>query len=166
MKPRTRKRLPAAQLAGIRLLILAGLWQVGQEIMNGLVFGADNPVRQALGGFTLDVPRLGQLLKQPEIASIGLAWVSLYCELIRDVLELAVKGHEIIGILRTFWFLCVPEYIQALAGGNRGRILEPLLLLLQGNHGGLFFLPDLCRLVPQTARAAALCRGVHGGFRR
>ena len=29
-----------------------------------------------------------------------------------------------------------------------------------------FFLPHLCELIPQTARAAAVCGGVHGGFRR
>jgi hypothetical protein len=96
--------LARAQLAGIRLLILAGLWRGVRLIMDGLVFGLDNPVHHVLGGFALEIPRLGQLLKQPEMASIGIAWVSLYCELIKDVLDLAVKGHQIIGILRLSGF--------------------------------------------------------------
>ena len=96
--------LAIAQLAGIRLLILAGIWHVSQEIMNGLVFGADNGVRQALGGFTLGVPRLKPLLEQPEMASIGLAWAALYCDLFADVLRRATKGHLVIGILRLFGF--------------------------------------------------------------
>ena len=96
--------LARAQLAGIRLLMLAALWRVSKEIMKGLVFGADNSVQQALGGFTLGVPRLSQLLEHREMASIGLVWVSLYCELFKDVLDLAVKGHVIIGTLRLFGF--------------------------------------------------------------
>ena len=96
--------LARSQLAGIRLLILAGLWQGVLFIMDGLVFGVDNPVNHVLGGFALEVPRLSQLIKQPEIASIGMGWISLYCELIRDVLDLAVRGHQIIGILRLSGF--------------------------------------------------------------
>jgi hypothetical protein len=96
--------LARSQLAGIRLLILAALWRVSNEILKGLVFGANNSVHQALGGFTLGVPRLTQLLEHREMASIGLAWVSLYCELFKHVLDLAVKGHVIIGTLRLFGF--------------------------------------------------------------
>jgi hypothetical protein len=96
--------LARAQLAGIRLLILAGLWFVSKEVMNGLVFGVDNSVRLALGGFTLGVPRLGPLVEKPEMASVGLAWVALYCELFINVLHRAVKGHVIIGVLRLFGF--------------------------------------------------------------
>jgi hypothetical protein len=96
--------LARAQLAGIRLLILAALWRVSNEILKGLVFGANNSVHQALGGFTLGVPRLAQLLEHREMASIGLAWVSLYCELFKHVLDLAAKGHVIIGTLRLFGF--------------------------------------------------------------
>jgi hypothetical protein len=96
--------LARAQLAGIRLLILAALWRISSQIMNGLVFGTHNAVGQALGGFTFGVPRLGRLLDHREMASIGLAWVSLYCELFKQVLNLAVKGHVIIGTLRLFGF--------------------------------------------------------------
>ncbi len=96
--------LARSQLAGIRLLILAALWRVSNEIMKGLVFGGHSQVHHVLGGFTLGVPRLAQLLEHREMASIGLAWVSLYCELFRHVLSLAVKGHVIIGTLRLFGF--------------------------------------------------------------
>ena len=58
--------LARAQLAGIRLLLLAVLWKVVMAILNGLVFGADNFVRQALGGFTLDLPHVKRLLGQDE----------------------------------------------------------------------------------------------------
>jgi hypothetical protein len=96
--------LARAQLAGIRLLLLCSLWQVVMAVMNGLVFGSDNYVRQALGGFTLDVPHIEELLKQSRSVSPWMAWACLYFELIRDVLRHAIGGHEIIGIVRLAGF--------------------------------------------------------------
>jgi len=68
------------------------------------VFGADNYVRQALGGFTLNLPHVNSLVGQRETVSSGLAWTCLYWELIRDVLRHAIGGHEIIGIVRLCGF--------------------------------------------------------------
>jgi hypothetical protein len=96
--------LAVAQLAGFRLLLLAGLWHLCRILMNGLVFGVDNAARQAAGGFCLGVPRLGLLLEQPETAGWGMSWASLYCDLVIDVLNRATKGHLIIGVLRLFGF--------------------------------------------------------------
>lgn len=96
--------LARAQLAGIRLLLLAALWNVVMAILNGLVFGADNYVLRTLGGFTLNLPRVNRLLGQSGTVSIWLAWACLYFELIRDVLRHAIRGHEIIGIVRIFGF--------------------------------------------------------------
>jgi len=96
--------LARAQLAGIRLLLLALVWKVVMAILDGLVFGTDNSVQQAMGGFTLGMPRLKELIGQSRNVSFGLAWASLYCELIMDVLKLAIRGHEIIGLVRIFGF--------------------------------------------------------------
>jgi len=96
--------LARAQLAGIRLLLLALVWKVVMAILDGLVFGTVNSVQQALGGFTLDIPRLKELIGQSGNVSFSLAWASLYCELIKDVLGLAIRGHEIIGLVRIFGF--------------------------------------------------------------
>jgi len=96
--------LARAQLAGIRLLLLAALWNVVMAILNGLVFGADNYVLRTLGGFTLNLPHVNRLLGQSGTVSIWLAWACLYFELIRDVLRHAIRGHEIIGIVRIFGF--------------------------------------------------------------
>jgi len=157
--------LARSQLAGIRLLALAGIWHGSMAIMNGLVFGADNAVRSALGGFTLDVPRLAPLLQQPVVSSIGWAWAALYADLFFHVLRrgsVRTRGHRDPPTLR---LLRVPKHIQAALGGERRRFLEPLLLLLQGNHGGLLLLPDLREMVSQTAGAAAVRGGLHGGLR-
>ena len=42
----------------------------------------------------------------------------------------------------------LPEHLQAAAGAVAGRVLEPVLLLLQGDAGGLLLLPDLRALLP------------------
>ena len=96
--------LARAQLAGIKLFILANIWKVVMEILNGLVFGADNYVLRALGGFTLSVPHVNSLVRESGDVSPWLGWASLYFELIRDVLRHAISGHEIIGTVRFFGF--------------------------------------------------------------
>ncbi len=42
----------------------------------------------------------------------------------------------------------LPQHLQAAAGAVAGRVLEPLLLLLQGDAGGLLLLPDVRALLP------------------
>jgi hypothetical protein len=101
---RDEETLARAQLAGLKLLVLAGVWTAGAEVMDGLVFGVDNRVRIALGGFSIGLPRLGPLLEQPEPATLGLSWAAVYCELFIDVLRRAARGHLIIGVLRLFGF--------------------------------------------------------------
>lgn len=105
---RTEARDPEAlarsQLAGLRLLILAGLWMFSKELMDALLFGAENSLRQVTGGFSLDLPRLGHLLEEPGETQWGLGWAALYGELFRNVLNRAAKGHLIIGVLRLFGF--------------------------------------------------------------
>jgi hypothetical protein len=96
--------LARAQLAGLRLFVLAGIWYACLAIMNGLVFGVNNAVRMAAGGITLGVPRLDALIDQGKVASIPMAWAAVYCDLFRDVLHRAANGHVIIGILRLFGF--------------------------------------------------------------
>ncbi len=96
--------LARSQLAGLRLLMLAALWMVVKEVLNAVVFGADNSLRQAMGGLSLEVPRLSFLLVHPDGGWGGLGWLSVYGELFMNVLNRAAKGHVIIGILRLFGF--------------------------------------------------------------
>ncbi len=96
--------LARSQLAGLRLLMLAALWMVVKEVLNAVVFGADNGLRRAMGGLSLEVPRLTFLLVHPDEGWGGLGWLSVYGELFMNVLNRAAKGHLIIGILRLFGF--------------------------------------------------------------
>lgn len=105
---RTEARDPEAlarsQLAGLRLLMLAGLWTAAKELMGGALFGADNGLAQALGGLSLELPRLSIVLRDLEGDLGWLGWGTLYGELFLNVLNRAAKGHLIIGVLRLFGF--------------------------------------------------------------
>jgi len=96
--------LAKSQLAGIKLLILSVIWNAANEVLNAVAFGVDNPVKHALGGLSLNLPHLKQLINRTQTASIGMSWLCLYSELFRDVLSHAIKGHVIIGVARIFGF--------------------------------------------------------------
>jgi len=96
--------LAKSQLAGLKLFLLAGLWAIARDLMDGVIFGQNNWCRHALGGISPAVARPADLFAQPALYSIPLSWAALYLDLIRNVLSLAVLGHIIVGWLRFFGF--------------------------------------------------------------
>lgn len=101
---KTVEELTRSQLAGIKLLILACLWQLGLVMMEGFVYGPGNHVTRALGGHTIGIPKLEQLLTLGAGAPRYTSWASIYCELIWQVLRMARNGHGVIAVLRLFGF--------------------------------------------------------------
>jgi len=101
---KTTEALARSQLAGIRLLLLAVLWRLVLTAFNALFHGDANWMSRGLGGWTAGVPELKDML-HPDTAVPRLwAWLSIYANLITDVLRLAVKGHLIVGFLRLYGF--------------------------------------------------------------
>lgn len=101
---KTTEALARSQLAGIRLLLLAVLWRLVLTAFNALFHGDANWMSQGLGAWTAGIPELKDML-QPDAAVPRLsAWLSIYANLITDVLRLAVKGHLIVGFLRLYGF--------------------------------------------------------------
>ncbi|HJT80959.1 MAG TPA: hypothetical protein VJ719_07170 [Chthoniobacterales bacterium] len=94
--------LAKSQLAGVKLFLLAGLWTMARDLVEGVIFGTDNAYRRLLG--TVALPRPGELFAHPESHSVAVSWASLYFELFQHVLALAVLGHIIIGWMRFFGF--------------------------------------------------------------
>lgn len=90
---KTEEELARSQLAGIKLFILAFIWKVGMDVMEGVLYGPGNAV-----------PRLGQLVKLGAEAPFWASWASIYCELVWQVLRHASRGHQIIAVLRLFGF--------------------------------------------------------------
>ncbi len=101
---KTTDALARSQLAGIRLLLLALLWRLVLSVFNAFVHGDGNWLARALGGWTADIPELQDMLQPGDAASRLSAWLSIYANLITDVLRLAVKGHLIVGFLRLYGF--------------------------------------------------------------
>ena len=94
-----------AQLAGMKLLVLAVLWTFALRLMDGIAFGhAEKFFSVALNEWSLNVPRLADLMQSDLDIVVPLAWVSVYLELIRITLVLAIAGHVIIGCLRLVGF--------------------------------------------------------------
>ncbi|HEU4439987.1 MAG TPA: hypothetical protein VFT36_12110 [Methylomirabilota bacterium] len=96
----TEDALARSQLAGLKLLILAAIYNGVLGLMAGLVYG--DP-RSAWNQHGLGLPRLEQMLAASG-TPWAIAWASLYVGLVWDVLKLAARGHEIVGILRLFGF--------------------------------------------------------------
>jgi hypothetical protein len=96
----TEEALARSQLAGVKLLILAAIYHGLLALMAGLIYG-DPRSPGSRHGFGL--PRLEQMLPAAS-TPWATAWVSLYMALVWDVLKLAARGHEIVGVLRLFGF--------------------------------------------------------------
>ncbi len=105
MEAKTKEAYAKSCLSGIKLILLSGIWAIVLQVMNGAIYGDPNSiVLRWLPGFTLDIPRLANLLSQDAVASHAVAWLSLYLELINVTLLLAIYGHLWIGILRIAGF--------------------------------------------------------------
>jgi hypothetical protein len=97
----TDEALARSQLAGLKLLALAWIYDRGLELMAGLIHGQPSGL---LGAYGLGLPRLETLMPMGARVPWLTAWAAVYAELISDVLKLAVRGHEIVGVLRVFGF--------------------------------------------------------------
>lgn len=101
---RTTETLARAQLAGIRLLLLAVVWRLVLTAFNAVFHGDDNWLGRGLGGWTLGIPELKDMLLADGQVPWRWGWLGIYANLITDVLRLAVKGHLIVGFLRLYGF--------------------------------------------------------------
>jgi hypothetical protein len=86
---RAAEDLSRSRLAGLKLLILAGLWTAALAGLDRVVY-AD----------TSALPRMRDLVSGARSASVPAAWLVLYLDLVRRCLDLAVDGHVVIGGLR------------------------------------------------------------------
>lgn len=102
---KTDEAYARAVLAGVKLLLLALLWEAAKLVFAAAVYGeAKNPLLRLWGGHSLVVPRVKSLIEGGIGVTLPVAWLSLYLELIWETLELAAQGHLYIGLLRLFGF--------------------------------------------------------------
>lgn len=93
----SRDAIARSQLAGLKLLLLAWLWTAVLPVF-------EHPDR--VGGDY--APRLQWIASwvgaAPVPLELGIAWAGLLADMIRSTLDLAIRGHLIVGCLRLFGF--------------------------------------------------------------
>ena len=96
------KSFTQSQLSGIKLLLLAVVWQWVILLLENISSGrfSDGSTMLAL---LPAVPLLGSALVLENVG-IGTAWASIYTELIHQTLVVAVRGHVVVGCLRLLGF--------------------------------------------------------------
>ncbi len=92
-------------LGGFKLLLLVALWKLILELLGALVYGDPRSSFGALfQDYSLRLPRVKQVLGGQSALPLAQIWLSLYLELIWEVLSLAAKGHVWVGVIRLFGF--------------------------------------------------------------
>jgi hypothetical protein len=94
-----------SQLAGIKLLLLAVIWILVLDWMNSALFGdTASYITFWPGQWTLGLSGVAEQLRSGIYPPLYQGWVTVYLELVRKTLWLAVTGHVIIGCLRLLGF--------------------------------------------------------------
>ena len=94
-----------SQLAGIKLLVLSAVWYFCRDLLDLVFFGASAHYLSAWPeAWTLDLPRVNEVLKSGMHAGGLTGWVLIYVDLVRVTLSLAAGGHVIVGCLRLLGF--------------------------------------------------------------
>ena len=141
------EQLARSQLAGIKLLLLAGVLKILTELLFALVYGAGNELTEKLGGHTLGIPRLAGLVAGGGTkAQLWQSWAAVYCELFFQVLRHAAKGHVIIGILRIFGFNIFRNTYKPLLAESIVEFWNRYYFYFKELMANFFFLPTFTRL--------------------
>ncbi|MCX7627571.1 MAG: hypothetical protein N2Z69_04065 [Methylophilaceae bacterium] len=141
------EELARSQLAGIKLLILSGLWNVTLDLMEALFYGPGNALTARLGGYTVGIPKLSQLVADEGAGTaFWISWISVYCELIYQVLRHAVRGHQIVAVLRIFGFNVFRNTYKPLLSESIVEFWNRYYYYFKELMANFFFLPTFAQL--------------------
>ncbi|MBF0183045.1 MAG: hypothetical protein HQM06_01460 [Magnetococcales bacterium] len=97
--------LSKSQLAGIKLLLLAHLWQALLPVLDRFTFASSgqtiNPQPLLVKLYHIDSLTI---LPVDQLPSWPILWGSLFVDMIYETMQLAITGHMIVGCLRLFGF--------------------------------------------------------------
>lgn len=138
--------LVRSQLSGIKLILLAGLWQTVFSVMEGLLYGSPNWTHRALGAAApAPLPAFGELLAQGGDAPLWQSWFAIYLELIRRVLQVAILGHGVVGVFRLFGFHIFRNTYKPLLAQTVSQFWARLEFYYKELLVDFFFLPTFSR---------------------
>ena len=144
---KNEEELARSQLAGIKLFILSNLLLVAMKVLEGVFYGPGNALTKMLGGYTLGIPRLSYLIAlEGKNTAIWISWISIYCELVYQVLRHAVRGHMIIAILRLFGFNVFRNTYKPLLAESIVEFWNRYYYYFKEIMSNFFFLPTFTQL--------------------
>ena len=141
---RTEEALARSQLAGLKLLLLGGVWAAVRAAMNAVVY-ADPSAGPEPSRLTLGLPRLQQLVMDGAAAPLLASWISVYCELVSETLKVAAKGHVIVGVLRLFGFNVFRNTYKPLLAESISAFWNRYFYYFKEVLSELFFMPVFAR---------------------
>lgn len=143
---RDEHALARSQLAGLKLILLAVVWYAVLGILHGLLHGGSNWMHRALGGPTLaQLPPFGNLLAQGAGAPFWQSWLSIYVELVRRALQVAILGHGVVGVFRLFGFNIFRNTYKPLLAQTVSQFWARLEFYYKELLVDFFFLPTFAR---------------------
>ncbi len=157
---KTDEELARSQLAGIKLILLSVLWGGLVDVMDGTIYGPGNDLTRTLAGtpglHLAGVPLLAELVKAEKVVPLWTAWASVYCELFREVLQHAARGHSVIGALRLFGFNVFRNTYKPLLAPSIVEFWNRYYYYFKELLATFFFLPTFTRLGAGLRRWPAL----------
>jgi hypothetical protein len=97
--------LALARLAGLKLLALAWIWWGAAHALDAWVHGDTTAGLDWLAAHALGWPRLGEAVHNgPASYTLPMRWAAVAAGLVGNVLDVAVFGHGVVGVLRLFGF--------------------------------------------------------------
>lgn len=150
---KTSDELARAQLAGLKLLLLSAIWSVSAKLMDGVVYAdPKSTLTPLLAGYSLAVPRLGRLIGHHSEVGLVMSWASIYCELVWQVLNHAVYGHTVIGVLRLAGFSVFRNVYKPLLAESIVEFWNRYYYYFKELLVEFFFLPTFARRFRKSPR--------------
>jgi hypothetical protein len=101
----TPERYARSVLGALKLILLVLVLELLRLVMGAVVYGdVKNPVTRMLGGTSLALPRLNELVIGQKAGSLMTSWIVVYLELIWATLTHAIHGHKWVSLLRLCGF--------------------------------------------------------------
>jgi hypothetical protein len=101
----TPERYARSVLGALKLILLALVLELVRLVLGAELYGDSNsPVTRMLGGTSLALPRVNELVTGREAGSLVTSWIAIYLDLIWATLTHAIHGHKWVSLLRLCGF--------------------------------------------------------------
>jgi len=101
----TPERYARSVLGALKLILLAVVLELVRLVLDAILYGdSKNPVTRMLGGTSLALPRLNELVTGQKAGSLVTSWIAIYLDLIWATLTHAIHGHKWVSLLRLSGF--------------------------------------------------------------